>query len=74
MVNTIRVRLLNVFIVITMLSVTAVVVITALAVNGKKFYTKKQASYEHPCIVFKVDNQGCQSKIEMRTRIAAGVK
>ena len=74
MVNSMRVRLVNVFIVISMLSVTAVAIITAVAVNGKQLYSRKPASYKHPCIVFEVDNQGCQSKIEMRTRIAVGVK
>ena len=74
MVNFMRVRLVNVLIVITVLSVTAVAIITALAVNGKELHTKKLASFKHPCIIFEVDNQGCQSKIEMRTRITAGLK
>ncbi len=26
--------------------------------------------YEHPCVVIKVDNRGCEAELEMRTELA----
>ena len=41
-----------------------------MAVSGKQVQSRKHTSYKHPCIVLKVDNQGCQTEIEMRSRPA----
>lgn len=74
MVYLIREKAVNLFIVISMLSVMAAIIIMALTANEKQLSTKRLASYKHPCIVLEVDNNGCQSKIEMRTRVAVGAK
>ena len=74
MVKTIRVKVVNLFIVISMLSVMAAIIIMAVTANKKQLRSKRLASYKHPCIVLEVDNAGCQSKIEMRTRVAVGAK
>jgi hypothetical protein len=59
----------NLFVVITTLVVLASIVFTAL--SGAHIRSTGPARYKHPCIVLKVDNQGCQSEMEMRTRMAA---
>ena len=59
----------NLFVVITTLVVLASIVLTAL--SGAHIRSTGPARYKHPCIVLKVDNQGCQTEMEMRTRIAA---
>ena len=64
-----KVEKFNVFVVITTLVVLASIVFTAL--SGRHIRSTEAAPYKHPCIVLKVDNQGCQTEIEMRTRIAA---
>ena len=74
MVNTMRCKVVNLFIVISMLSFMAAIMIMAVTANKKELRTKRLASYKHPCIVLEVDNGGCQSKIEMRTRVAVGAK
>ena len=74
MVNTIRVNVVNLLIFISMLSVMAAIIIMAVTANKKQVNAERLASYKHPCIVLKVDNGGCQSKIEMRTRLAVGAK
>jgi hypothetical protein len=52
----------------------AAIIIMAVTANEKQLSTKRLASYKHPIIVLEVDNNGCQSKIEMRTRVAVGAK
>lgn len=74
MVNSIRVKLVYVFILLTVLFVAAAIMIMAVSANKKQLRTRRLASYKHPCIVLEVDNNGCQSKIEMRTRLAEGAK
>ena len=74
MVYLIREKAVNLFIVISMLSVMAAIIIMALTANEKQLSTNRLASYKHPIIVLKVDNTGCQSKIEIRTRVAVGAK
>jgi outer membrane lipopolysaccharide assembly protein LptE/RlpB len=64
-----KVEKFNLFVVITTLVVLASIVFTAL--SGMHIRSTKSAPYKHPCIVLKVDNQGCQTQIEMRTRLAA---
>jgi hypothetical protein len=64
-----KVEKFNLFVVITTLVVLASIVFTAL--SGKHTRSTGSAPYKHPCIVLKVDNQGCQTAIEMRTRMAA---
>jgi hypothetical protein len=64
-----KVEKFNLFVVITTLVVLASIVFTAL--SGTHIRSTEPAPYKHPCIVLKVDNQGCQTEIEMRTRIAA---
>ena len=59
----------NLFVVITTLVVLASIVLTAL--SGAHIRSTGPARYKHPCIVLKVDNRGCQTEMEMRTRIAA---
>ena len=74
MVNSIRVKLVYVLILLTVLFVAAAIMIMAVSANKKQLRTRTLASYKHPCIVLEVDNNGCQSKIEMRTRLAEGAK
>ena len=74
MVNTIRVKVVNLFIAISMLSVMAAIIIMAVTANEKQLSTRRLATYKHPIIVLEVDNTGCQSKIEMRTWVAVGAK
>ena len=59
----------NLFVVITTLVVLASIVLTAL--SGAHIRSTGPARYKHPCIILKVDNQGCQTEMEMRTRMAA---
>ena len=63
-----KVEKFNLFVVITTLVVLASIVFTAL--SGTHIRSTESASYKHPCIVLKVDNQGCQTEVEMRTRMA----
>ena len=74
MVTSTRAKLVNVVILISVLFVAAAIVIAAVSANKKQLRTRRLASYKHPCIVLEVDNYGCQSKIEMRTRPAMGAK
>ena len=74
MVNSIRAKLISVFIFITVLLVAATIMIMAVNANERQLRARTLASYKHPCIVLEVDNNGCQSKIEMRTRPAMGAK
>jgi hypothetical protein len=64
-----KVEKFNLFVVITTLVVLASIVFTAL--SGTQTRNVEPASYKYPCIVLKVDNQGCQTEIEMRSRMAA---
>lgn len=59
----------NLFVVITTIVVLASIVFTAL--SGAHIRSTGPAQYKHPCIVLRVDNQGCQTEMEMRTRMAA---
>jgi hypothetical protein len=59
----------NLFVVIATVVVLASIVFTAL--SGAHIRSTGPAQYKHPCIVLKVDNQGCQTEMEMRTRMAA---
>ena len=62
----------NLFVVITTLVVLASIVLTAL--SGAHIRSTGPARYKHPCIVLKVDNQGCQTEMEIRTRMGARKK
>jgi hypothetical protein len=64
-----KVEKFNLFVVIITLVVLASIVFTAL--SGTHIRSTESTPYKHPCIVLKVDNQGCQTEIEMRTRMAA---
>jgi hypothetical protein len=64
-----KVEKFNLFVLITTLVLLASIVFTAL--SGMLIRSTEPAPYKHPCIVLKVDNQGCQTEIEMRTRMAA---
>ena len=74
MVYIVRAKVVNLFIVISMLSIMTAIIIVAVTANKKQLNARRLASYKHPCIVLEVDNAGCQSKIEMRTRVAVGAK
>ena len=64
-----KVEKFNLFVVIGTLVVLASIVFTAL--SGTQIRSIESASPKYPCIILKVDNQGCQTEIEMRTRMAA---
>ena len=64
-----KVEKFNLFVLITTLVVLAGIVFTAL--SGMHIRSTAPAPYKHPCIVLKVDNHGCQTAIEMRTRMVA---
>ena len=64
-----KVEKFNLFVVITTLVVLASIVVTAL--SGTQTRKVEPASHKYPCIVLKVDNQGCQTEIELRTRMVA---
>ncbi|MCG6918247.1 MAG: hypothetical protein LJE89_11965 [Deltaproteobacteria bacterium] len=64
-----KVEKFNLFVVITTLVVLASIVFTAL--SGTQIRKIEPASHKYPCIVLKVDNQGCQTELEMRTPMAA---
>jgi hypothetical protein len=64
-----KVEKFNLFVVIGTLVVLASIVFTAL--SGTQIRSIEPASPKYPCIVLKVDNKGCQTEIEMRTRMAA---
>jgi hypothetical protein len=64
-----KVEKFNFFVVITTLAVLASIVFTAL--SGTQVRKTEPVSHKYPCIVLKVDNQGCQTELEMRTPMAA---
>lgn len=64
-----KVEKFNLFVVIGTLVVLASIVFSAL--SGTRIRSRGRAPYKHPCIILKVDNQGCQTELEMRTRMAA---
>jgi hypothetical protein len=63
-----KVEKFNLFVIIATLVVLASIVFTAL--SGTHVRDNYAASYKYPCIVLKVDNQGCQTEIEMRAPMA----
>jgi hypothetical protein len=67
-----KVEKFNLFVVITTLVALASIVFTAL--SGMHIRSAEPAPYKHPCIVLKVDNQGCQTEMEIRTRMGARKK
>lgn len=64
-----KVEKFNLFVVITTFVVLASIVFTAL--SGTQIRKIEPASHKYPCIVLKVDNQGCQTELEMRPSMAA---
>lgn len=64
-----KVEKFHLFVALATLVVLASIVFTAL--SGTHIRSTEAAPYKYPCIVLKVDNQGCQTEIEMRTRMAA---
>jgi hypothetical protein len=69
-----KIKLLGIFLVITMLFATAAGLCTVVIKSERQQNNRRLTSYKHPCIVLKVDNSGCQSEIEMRTRVAVAAR
>jgi hypothetical protein len=49
------------------------IVLLAISPRARQIHAKKLTSYNHPCIVLKVDNHGCETEIQVRTRVAAAI-
>jgi hypothetical protein len=47
------------------------VVLLATSPSARQVHAKKLASYKHPYIVLKVDNQGCETEIKVRSRASS---
>jgi len=63
-----KVEKFKLFVLLTTIAVLASIVFTAM--SGTHIRITGTVPYKHPCIVLKVDNQGCQTEVEMRTRMA----
>jgi hypothetical protein len=63
-----KVERFNLCILVSTIVVLASIIL--MATSGTQIQSRKPLSYKHPCIVLKVDNQGCQTEIEMRSRPA----
>ena len=58
-------------ILVSVVSLMAASIFAARTMSSEQAQIRRADSYEHPCIVLKVDNYGCQAEVEMRTRVAA---
>jgi hypothetical protein len=68
-----RIKAIKACLVVAALFVTVVVMFVVFCANERQLQTKRVSLYKYPCIVFKVDNSGCQTEIEMRTHVAVAV-
>ena len=69
-----KIKLLGIFLVIVMLFAAAAGLCTVVIKSERKQNNRRLTLHKHPCIVLKVDNSGCQSEIEMRTRVAVAAR
>jgi hypothetical protein len=65
-----KIRVIKAWIAIAALLVTLVVTFVVFSANERQLQIKRVSQSKYPCIVLKVDNSGCQTKIEMRTHVA----
>ena len=68
--GTMRIKVIEAWIVIAALFVTVVVIFVVFSANERQLQKKRVSHIKYPCIVLKVDNSGCQTEIEMRTHVA----
>ena len=54
--------------------VLAGIVLLAASPSARQVHAKKLASYKHPYIVLKVNNQGCETEIKVRTRASSATQ
>ena len=40
------------------------------AERTRQLRNERLVYYQHPCVVIKVDNRGCEAELEMRTEVA----
>lgn len=57
-------------VIILVLSLMTGAIFSVRTMSTKKIHNKRLVHYKHPIIVLKVDNRGCQAKMEMRTHVA----
>ena len=65
-----KIKVIKAWITVAALFVTVVVMFVVFSNNERKLQIKRVSQNRYPCIVLKVDNSGCQTKIEMRTHVA----
>jgi hypothetical protein len=65
-----RSNVVNLVILIATVVVTTGAIFMLLTQSERKLQAKKLFLYKYPCIVLKVDNRGCETELEMRTRVA----
>jgi hypothetical protein len=54
---------------VSVVSLMAGSIFAVRTMSSEQAQIRRVDRYEHPCIVLKVDNYGCQAEIEMRTRM-----
>jgi hypothetical protein len=64
-----KIKVIKVWIAIAALFATVVVMFVVFSANERQLQIKRVSQSKYPCIVLKVDNSGCQTKIEMRTHV-----
>ncbi len=69
-----RLRAVNLIIVFATVFITTGALSMLLTQSERKLQARRLSLYKHPVIVLKVDNQGCQTEIEMRTRVAVAAR
>jgi hypothetical protein len=69
-----KVKLLGIFLVISILFATAAGLCAVVIKSERQQNNRRLTVNKYPCIVLKVDNNGCQSEIEMRTRVAVAAR
>jgi hypothetical protein len=71
--GTMKIKVIKAWILVAALFVAVVVVFVVFSTNERQLQTKRVSQNKYPCIVLKVDNNGCQTEIEMRTHVAVAV-
>ena len=64
-----KIKVIKPWIVIAALFVTVVAMFVVFSASERQLQIKRVSQNKYPCIVLKVDNNGCQAEIEMRTHV-----
>jgi hypothetical protein len=69
-----RSNVVNLVILIATVVFTTGAIFMLLTQSERKLQARRLSVYKHPVIVLKVDDSGCRTEIEMRTRVAAALR